>query len=141
MTSNSEETNMLRVVIYGKLLNLPMDVPNADVVRVSRVPKSMSWVRPEAFTRHCVGLGPYHHFDSELIMTDELKLSVANRVDCVKALLPKDASNDFVFNSNIIEDFYHTDGQTRCDNLMYVLAVDGLFLLAFLLRDAGSNLS
>ncbi|KAK7313706.1 hypothetical protein VNO77_38900 [Canavalia gladiata] len=123
--------------IYEKLEKLPSDEPNCHGVCVCRVPKSLTWAKPEAFIPQFVGLGPYHHFGNELIMTDELKLGVAKRV-----LEVQDLPNDkdlFLhqlqnFLPHIQAFYHHADVNFTYDyrTLLYILTVDGLFLLALL---------
>ncbi|TKY51994.1 putative UPF0481 protein [Spatholobus suberectus] len=115
----------------------------SHAVCVCRVPKSLSCGKPEAFIPHFVGLGPYHHFRTVLVMTDELKLAAAKRVlQKDQNLLPdnRDAFSQRL--KNCVSDFYHEDVMNSVYDrhiLRYVLAVDGLFLLALLHSGAPAN--
>ncbi|KAA8535241.1 hypothetical protein F0562_030244 [Nyssa sinensis] len=47
---------------------------------VFEVPKSMSALKPEAYTPQLIGLGPYHHFRPELYQMQRSKLAAAKGV-------------------------------------------------------------
>ncbi|CAJ1976367.1 unnamed protein product [Sphenostylis stenocarpa] len=95
-------------------------------VCVSPVPKSLSLGKPEAFTPHFLGLGPYHHNRSNLTMTDELKLAAAKRM----------GKDNCEIRISDVQPFYHQDAFNSShyeeDKLLRDITTDGLFLLALL---------
>ncbi|KAL2327782.1 hypothetical protein Fmac_021209 [Flemingia macrophylla] len=131
-----EEKPMVVIEIFEKLERLPTNVPNCGQVCVCHVPNSLSFLKPEAYIPQIVGLGPYHHSRSELIMTTELKLGVVKRV---LKLNPKPNTDLFHQNVNVsdIQPLYHADVHLTSDypTLLSVFTVDGLFLLALLHSD------
>lgn len=131
------------VHIWHTLSATEADLENPRVVCVCEVPESLRCSKREAFIPQFVGLGPYHHFRADLIMTPKKKLAAAKRV--LKDLLP-DSMN--LIQQRIIskfgshtQTFYHPDFKSTNndhtlsfidDTLSLLLAVDGLFLLAFI---------
>ncbi|KAL2327734.1 hypothetical protein Fmac_021161 [Flemingia macrophylla] len=136
---SKEEKPVVIIEILEKLEKLPTNEPNCNRVCVCHVPHSLSFVKPEAYIPQFVGLGPYHHWRSELIMTTELKLGVVRRV-----LKLKPKPNTDMFDQNIVSDIqplYHADVHLKSDyptDLSSVFTVDGLFLLALLDSDVGA---
>lgn len=102
-------------------------------VCVCRVPKTISSSKPEAFTPQFVGLGPYHHTRSGLIMTDELKLAAAKRI----------FNHDSQITLSLVQLFYHEDAfisyNSNHDNLVHDVNLDALFLLALLHRSDNAS--
>ncbi|KAG4908434.1 putative UPF0481 protein [Glycine soja] len=116
---------------------------NPRAVCICVVPESLRCSKREAFIPQFVGLGPYHNLSPDLILTKERKLAAAKRV--LKDLL-SDSMN--LIQQRIIskfgshtQTFYHPDFKSTNndhtlsfidDTLSLLLAVDGLFLLAFI---------
>ncbi|XP_050912320.1 putative UPF0481 protein At3g02645 [Lathyrus oleraceus] len=110
------------------------------IVSVSQVPKSLRSSNPEAFIPQFIGLGPYHHYKSDLIMNDKLKLDSSKRAlkhlfhhfdtETLKHRLKSILSHSY------IQAFYHIDVASKYpyQTLLYLLTVDGLFLLGLLHR-------
>jgi len=109
------------------------------LVSVSQVPKSLRSSSPEAFIPQFVGLGPYHHYKSDLIMDDDLKLESSKRA--LKHFFHLDANIlqqrlKSILSHSYIQDFYHIDvcKKYTYQTLIYILNVDCLFLLGLLYR-------
>ena len=123
------------VHIWHTLSATEADLENSRVVCVCEVPESLRCSKREAFIPQFVGLGPYHHFRADLIMTPKKKLAAAKRV--LKDLLPSDMNQFQLQISNLgseVTTFYHPDVKSTYNDhtLSFLLTVDGLFLLAFI---------
>ncbi|KAL5058394.1 hypothetical protein RYX36_029998 [Vicia faba] len=110
------------------------------IVSVSQVPKSLRSSNPEAFTPQFVGLGPYHHYKPDLIMNDKLKLGSSKRA--LKHLFNHFDTEtlqlrlESILSHSHIQAFYHIDVASKYtyQTLLYLLTIDGLFLLGLLHR-------
>ncbi|CAI8613008.1 unnamed protein product [Vicia faba] len=110
------------------------------IVSVSQVPKSLRSSNPEAFTPQFVGLGPYHHHKPDLIMNDKLKLGSSKRA--LKHLFNHFDTEtlqlrlESILSHSHIQAFYHIDVASKYtyQTLLYLLTIDGLFLLGLLHR-------
>ncbi|CAK8542218.1 unnamed protein product [Lathyrus sativus] len=110
------------------------------IVSVSQVPKSLRSSNPEAFIPQFIGLGPYHHYKSDLIMNDKLKLDSSKRA--LKHLFHHFDTKtlqhrlESILSHSHIQAFYHIDIASKYtyQTLLYLLTIDGLFLLGLLHR-------
>lgn len=108
------------------------------IVSVSQVPKSLRSSNPAAFIPQFIGLGPYHHYKSDLIMNDKLKFDSSKRA--LKHLFHHFDTKtlqhrlESILSHSHIQAFYHIDVASNYtyQTLLYLLTVDGLFLLGLL---------
>ncbi|KAA8535225.1 hypothetical protein F0562_030228 [Nyssa sinensis] len=104
---------------------------------VFEVPKSMSALKPEAYTPQLIGLGPYHHFRLELYQMQRSKLAAAKGV-----LKPDQILNFEELMIHGLKEFeptirmcYNKYLDLDPNTLAWILAIDGLFLLHFFNTD------
>ncbi|CAL5339506.1 unnamed protein product [Camellia sinensis] len=102
-------------------------------VSIFRVPTTISAFKPEAYTPQLMGLGPYHHFRSELYEMERYKLAAASRLQKqFKSLEFKQLVEKLAKFEHKVRACYHKYLDVECDTLAWIMAIDGLFLLDFL---------
>ncbi|KAF5956375.1 hypothetical protein HYC85_003600 [Camellia sinensis] len=115
--------------IIAKEVNIEIDVP----VSIFPVPTTLTVSKPEVYIPQLIGLGPYHHFRSELYEMERYKLAVSTRVQKqfrrLKFKQLVDKLNELEYEVRTCHHKYlDIDGET----LAWIMAIDGLFLLDFL---------
>ncbi|GMP60337.1 hypothetical protein CsSME_00023240 [Camellia sinensis var. sinensis] len=102
-------------------------------VSIFRVPTTISAFKPEAYIPQLMGLGPYHHFRSELYEMERYKLAAASRLQKqFKSLEFKQLVEKLAKFEHKVRACYHKYLDVECDTLAWIMAIDGLFLLDFL---------
>ncbi|KAJ9551022.1 hypothetical protein OSB04_015067 [Centaurea solstitialis] len=101
-------------------------------VCIFQVPETITTENPESYVPKHIGLGPIHHFQTELYKQEQRKLMIAKTV-----LKPYRISSDFA--KIVVEILKQLVPEVRCcydlyfdigdDDLAWVFALDGLFLL------------
>ncbi|KAI8018239.1 putative UPF0481 protein [Camellia lanceoleosa] len=115
--------------IIEKEVNIEIDIP----VSIFRVPTTLTVSKPEAYIPQLIGLGPYHHFRSELYEMERYKLAASTRVQKqfqslkFKQLVDKLHELEYEVRA-CYHKYLDIDGET----LAWIMAIDGLFLLDFL---------
>ncbi|KAG5007393.1 hypothetical protein JHK85_025935 [Glycine max] len=101
-------------------------------VCIYQVPKSLCCAKPEAFSPQLIAIGPYTHFHPELYPMERFKVFAA------KGVLDHFEKHDFKQlvellrnTGQFIRASYHKYLDFKEDTLLYVIAIDGLFLLDF----------
>ncbi|GMP40901.1 hypothetical protein CsSME_00011183 [Camellia sinensis var. sinensis] len=103
------------------------------VVSIFRVPATLSAIKPEAYMPQLIGLGPYHHFRSELYEMERCKLVAASQLQKQFQSLEFDQLVDKLIEFEYkIRASYHKFLDFDRDTLLWIMAIDGLFLLEFL---------
>ncbi|XP_052198393.1 putative UPF0481 protein At3g02645 [Diospyros lotus] len=105
-------------------------------VSIFRVPKSLSAMRPVAYEPRLIGLGPFHHCHSELVGMECYKLFVieASKLfghlgefeQLVKKLC------DLQIKGRVRLSYYNYLDDIEDETLVWIMAIDGTFLLEFL---------
>ncbi|KAH1233940.1 putative UPF0481 protein [Glycine max] len=105
---------------------------NKMPVCIYQVPKSLCCAKPEAFSPQLIAIGPYTHFHPELYPMERFKVFAA------KGVLDHFEKHDFKQlvellrnTGQFIRASYHKYLDFKEDTLLYVIAIDGLFLLDF----------
>ncbi|KAG5134119.1 hypothetical protein JHK82_025307 [Glycine max] len=105
---------------------------NKMPVCIYQVPKSLCCAKPEAFSPQLIAIGPYTHFHPELYPMERFKVFAA------KGVLDHFKKHDFKQlvellrnTGQFIRASYHKYLDFKEDTLLYVIAIDGLFLLDF----------
>ncbi|GMP60344.1 hypothetical protein CsSME_00023247 [Camellia sinensis var. sinensis] len=76
-SSNGEQRwiNKVSKILQHHEVMVQIDLP----VSIFRVPATISTFKPKAYVPQLIGLGPYHHFHSELYEMEKYKLVAATR--------------------------------------------------------------
>ncbi|KAK9076756.1 hypothetical protein SSX86_005090 [Deinandra increscens subsp. villosa] len=112
---------------------------------IFHVPETLITENRESYLPQCIGLGPLHHFHTDLYSTQEqLKLTTAKTV-----LAPYKIAPDF--EKTVIENLKQLVPEVRCcydsyldvddDTLAWVFALDGVFLIDFITKVAEGKYS
>ncbi|THG15413.1 hypothetical protein TEA_027141 [Camellia sinensis var. sinensis] len=116
-------------ILQNDEVMVEIDLP----VSIFRVPTTISAFKPEAYTPQLMGLGPYHHFRSELYEMERYKLAAASRLQKqFKSLEFKQLVEKLAKFEHKVRACYHKYLDVECDTLAWIMAIDGLFLLDFL---------
>ncbi|KAK2631854.1 hypothetical protein EUGRSUZ_L02360, partial [Eucalyptus grandis] len=106
-------------------------------VCVFQVPRSLSSAKPQAYIPQLVGLGPYHHLQSQLLQMERVKLDVAKK-------LHKE-SNGLSFTELVekltdlhlyVRACYHKFLDIDADVFSWIMSVDAQFLFHLLCQHA-----
>ncbi|XP_027923912.1 putative UPF0481 protein At3g02645 [Vigna unguiculata] len=99
-------------------------------ISIFHVPKSLSSVKPEAFTPQLVAIGPYTHFRPELYPMERFKIFAAKAVlDHFNKHDLKQVVQEFHDTATFIRASYHKYVDLKDETLLYTMAIDVLFLL------------
>ncbi|KAF5952375.1 hypothetical protein HYC85_010319 [Camellia sinensis] len=102
-------------------------------VSIFCVPATLSAIKPEAYMPQLIGLGPYHHFRPELYEMERCKLVAASQLQKQFQSLEFDQLVDKLIEFEYkIRASYHKFLDFDRDTLLWIMAIDGLFLLEFL---------
>lgn len=103
-------------------------------VCIYHVPKYLSSANPEAFVPQLVALGPYHHFRPELYPMERFKLTAAKRVldHSPHNLTLNQLVDKLRSSAPLLRACFHKYIDLKDDTLMYIMAIDNLFLMDFL---------
>ena len=130
---NSESDEDSWVIQINQLVSeTNLSILNKMPVCIYQVPKSLSCVKPEAFSPQLIAIGPYNHFRPELYSMERLKISSAKRVldhfnkHDLKQLVEQPHNT-----GPFIRACYHKYLDLKEDTLLYTMTLDGLFLLDF----------
>ncbi|GMP60336.1 hypothetical protein CsSME_00023240 [Camellia sinensis var. sinensis] len=116
-------------ILQNDEVMVEIDLP----VSIFRVPTTISAFKPEAYIPQLMGLGPYHHFRSELYEMERYKLAAASRLQKqFKSLEFKQLVEKLAKFEHKVRACYHKYLDVECDTLAWIMAIDGLFLLDFL---------
>ncbi|KAK7270739.1 hypothetical protein RJT34_26130 [Clitoria ternatea] len=109
-----------------------LTVLNQIPVCVYQVPKSLSSVKPQAFSPQLIGIGPYNHFRNDLYPMERLKIFGAKRIlDHFNKHNLKQLVEQLHNSGPYIRACYHKYLDLKDDTLLYTMAIDALFLLDF----------
>ncbi|KAL5142702.1 putative UPF0481 protein [Glycine soja] len=130
---NSESNEDSWVIQINQLVyETNLSILNKMPVCIYQVPKSLSCAKPEAFSPQLIAIGPYTHFHPELYPMERFKVFAA------KGVLDHFKKHDFKQlvellrnTGQFIRASYHKYLDFKEDTLLYVIAIDGLFLLDF----------
>ena len=101
-------------------------------VCIYQVPKSLSCAKPEAFSPQLIAIGPYTHFHPDLYPMERFKVFAAKGVlDHFKKHDFKQLIEQLRSTGQFIRASYHKYLDFKEDTLLYIIAIDGLFLLDF----------
>ncbi|KAI4351947.1 hypothetical protein L6164_006245 [Bauhinia variegata] len=130
--SESDEDTWI-ININNMLTDTDLNVLNNIPVCVYHVPKSLSCVKPEAFIPQLIAIGPYNHFVPELYPMERFKIYSAKRVlSHFDNLELKQLVERLGKLGPYIRASYHKYIDLKNETLLYIMAIDGLFLLDFL---------
>ncbi|XP_052198802.1 putative UPF0481 protein At3g02645 [Diospyros lotus] len=129
-SSSSEERWIEQVSkILEKEVMIDIDLP----VSIFRAPAALSAFKPQAYMPRLVGLGPYHHFRSELYEMERCKLAAAGRL---QKMFHGIKFEQLVYKLDELEQqvraCYHKYLDIEGHTLSWILAIDGLFLIDFI---------
>ncbi|KAH9624011.1 hypothetical protein KSS87_012333 [Heliosperma pusillum] len=100
---------------------------------VFTVPKTLKYVRPEAYEPQLLALGPYHHWRDDLYEMERLKVLTAKKV---QTLFPNHKFEDIIralaMHAPRIRARYDKHLKMSAIELAWIMAIDGLFMLQFL---------
>ncbi|KAK9748195.1 hypothetical protein RND81_02G042300 [Saponaria officinalis] len=100
---------------------------------VFTVPKTLKYVRPEAYEPQLLALGPYHRWRDDLYEMERLKVLTAKKV---QALFPghkfEDIIRSLAMHAPRIRARYDKHLKMSAIELAWMMAIDGLFILQFL---------
>ncbi|THG18879.1 putative UPF0481 protein At3g02645 [Camellia sinensis] len=121
--------NQVSKILQHHEVMVQIDLP----VSIFRVPATISAFKPEAYVPQLIGLGPYHHFRSELYEMERYKLAAAARHQSqFKSLEFKQLVNQLIEHEHRVRACYHMYLDVEGETLAWIMAIDGLFLLDFL---------
>ncbi|XAR66822.1 hypothetical protein NMG60_11013168 [Bertholletia excelsa] len=102
-------------------------------VSIFRVPATLSVVNPKAYAPQVIGLGPYHHFRSDLYEMERFKLAAVSRLQKQFQYLNfKDLIEKLGELEHHIRACYHKYLDLDGETLTWAMAIDGLYLLELL---------
>lgn len=126
--SKGEENEWLKQI--REMLEQDLEGNKAHTVCIYQVPKSLSSVKPEAYSPQLIGLGPYHHLRPDLYDMEIHKVAAAKRV---KHIDFETLVNELKTRRELeIRECYHNYLKITNEALAYIIAIDGLFLLELL---------
>ncbi|KAI8021565.1 putative UPF0481 protein [Camellia lanceoleosa] len=121
--------NQISKILQHHEVMVQIDLP----VSIFRVLATISAFKPEAYVPQLIGLGPYHHFRSELYEMERYKLAAAARhQNQFKSLEFKQLVNQLIKHEHRVRACYHMYLDVEGETLAWFMAIDGLFLLDFL---------
>ncbi|XAR62499.1 hypothetical protein NMG60_11017272 [Bertholletia excelsa] len=104
-----------------------------DRISIYRVPQALKALMPDAYTPQLLGLGPYHHFRDELYEMERMKLTAVKGVEkeykAIEQLVEKLREEKIELR---IHASYHKYLEIKEDALLWLMTIDGIFLLQFL---------
>ncbi|XAR62510.1 hypothetical protein NMG60_11017291 [Bertholletia excelsa] len=106
-----------------------------DRISIFRVPQALKALKPEAYTPQLLGLGPYHHFRDDLYELERMKLAAVKGVEkeykAIEQLVEKLRGEDIELR---IRASYHKYLEMEDDALLWLMTIDGIYLLEFLFK-------
>ncbi|XP_052198391.1 putative UPF0481 protein At3g02645 [Diospyros lotus] len=106
-------------------------------VSIFRIPKSLSAMKPVAYEPQLMGLGPFHHCRPDLVGMERYKLAAIARASKLfhhpvefKQLVKK-LSNPQI-EHRVRLSYYNYLDDIENETLVWIMAIDGVFLLEFL---------
>ncbi|KAL2967616.1 hypothetical protein AAZX31_16G185600 [Glycine max] len=130
---NSESDEDSWVIQINQLVSeTNLSILNKMPVCIYQVPKSLSCAKPEAFSPQLIAIGPYTHFHPDLYPMERFKVFAAKGVlDHFKKHDFKQLIEQLRSTGQFIRASYHKYLDFKEDTLLYIIAIDGLFLLDF----------
>ncbi|XP_052198396.1 putative UPF0481 protein At3g02645 [Diospyros lotus] len=131
LESSSGEERWIKQVskILEKEVMIDIDVP----VSIFRAPAALSAFKPQAYVPRLVGLGPYHHFRSELYEMERCKLAAAGRLQKMFRSIKFEQLVDKLEElEQEVRACYHKYLDIEGHTLSWIMAIDGLFLIDFI---------
>ncbi|PSS13906.1 UPF0481 protein [Actinidia chinensis var. chinensis] len=127
-SDEKEWINQIRKIVEEEV-KVDIEVP----VSIFRVPAALSALKPEAYVPQLLGLGPYHHFCPELYEMERYKLAAASRLQKMfRTLEFKELVDNLMEFEYTVRACYHKYLDLEGNTLMWIMAIDGLFLFEFL---------
>lgn len=109
-------------------------------VCIFSIPATLASFRPEAYMPQLMGLGPYHHGDPDLYDMERYKLAAATRLQKRFKTLEFEQLVDKLMEFECeVRSCYHKYLDIEGNTLMWIMAIDGLFLLEFLTNKVDSE--
>lgn len=113
----------------------PIDDVDKPTAFIFDVPKAMKAVKPAAYTPQLIALGPHHHWREDLYQMERYKLSHAKRIQTrYKDPPPTLLVERLTKIEYKIRGCYYNYLDLDKDILAWMMAIDGLFLLEFLMN-------
>ena len=127
-SGEKEWINQIRKIVEEEV-KVDIEVP----VSIFRVPAVLSALKPEAYVPQLLGLGPYHHFRPELYEMERYKLAAASRLQKMfRTLEFKELVDKLMEFEYTVRACYHKYLDLEGNTLMWIMAIDGLFMFEFL---------
>ncbi|KAI4351945.1 hypothetical protein L6164_006243 [Bauhinia variegata] len=132
--SDSDENNWI-VQTKDMVEKTDLRYLNTIPVSIYHIPKSSSSAKRECFVPQLVAIGPYDHFLPELYPMERLKIYSAKRVlehfhqDTLEQMVKKLSKNN---SGTPVRACYHKYIHIGEETLLYIMAIDGVFMLDFL---------
>ncbi|XP_055824456.1 putative UPF0481 protein At3g02645 [Solanum dulcamara] len=142
VSSNSSARRWTDRISNALQKEVDIDLNLLPPVCVLQVPKTLTHLKPEAYTPQLIGMGPFHHLRPDLYQMERYKLAAikdilepAQILNFEHLLIDKLRENDLVVRV-CYNRFMDIDEKT----LAWIVAIDGLFLLNILRSAYGNNL-
>ncbi|KAH7859552.1 hypothetical protein Vadar_002505 [Vaccinium darrowii] len=129
--SRSDEKQWITQIkkIVQEEVKVDIEVP----ISIFRIPATLASFKPEAYMPRLLGFGPYHHFEPDLYKMERYKLAAASRLQKQFKTLEFDQLVDKLMKFEYtVRACYHKYLDVEGDTLMWIMSIDGLFLLALL---------
>lgn len=129
--SRSDEKQWINQIkkIVQEEVKVDIEVP----ISIFRIPATLASFKPKAYVPRLIGFGPYHHFEPDLYEMERYKLAAASRLQMQFKTLEFDQLIDKLLKFEyMVRACYHKYLDIEGDTLMWIMAIDGLFLLEFL---------
>ncbi|KAI8570565.1 hypothetical protein RHMOL_Rhmol01G0044600 [Rhododendron molle] len=129
--SSSHEEQWINQIkkIVEEEVKVDIEVP----VCIFNIPATLASFKPEAYVPQLMGLGPYHHGDPDLYDMERYKLAAATRLQKQFKTLEFEQLVDKLMEFECrVRLCYHKYLEFEGNTLMWIMAIDGLFLLEFL---------
>ncbi|KAH7861136.1 hypothetical protein Vadar_022054 [Vaccinium darrowii] len=130
--SRSDEKQWINQIkkIVQEEVKVDIEVP----VSIFRIPATLASFKPKAYVPQLIGFGPYHHFEPNLYEMERYKLVAASRLQMQFKTLEFDHLVDKLLKFEYtVRACYHKYLDIEGDTLMWIMAIDSLFLIEFFL--------
>ncbi|XP_058215778.1 putative UPF0481 protein At3g02645 [Rhododendron vialii] len=120
--------NQIKKIVEDEV-KVDIEVP----VCIFNIPATLASFKPEAYKPQLMGLGPYHHCDPDLYDMERYKLAAVTRLQKQFKTLEFEQLVDKLMEFECtVRLCYHKYLDIEGNTLMWIMAIDGLFLLEFL---------
>ncbi|KAI8570563.1 hypothetical protein RHMOL_Rhmol01G0044400 [Rhododendron molle] len=129
--SRSHEKQWINQIkkIVEEEVKVDIEVP----VCIFNIPATLASFKPKAYMPQLMGLGPYHHGDPDLYDMERYKLAAATRLQKqFKTREFEQLVDKLMEFEDKVRASYHKYLDIEGNTLMWIMAIDGLFLLEFL---------